>query len=61
MKQNYTKQMQTDKVLSELLHIADENIKRNGDTTLMSHIIEAMQVVEQQTGKLFVSKEASNV
>jgi|TARA_R100000482_G_C5126701_1_gene149150 hypothetical protein len=56
MKQNYTKQMQTDKVLSELLHIADEDIKRNGDTTLMSHIIEAMQVVEQQTGNLFAEK-----
>ena len=56
MKQNYTKQMQTDKVLSELLHIADEDIKRNGDTTLMSNIIEAMQVVEQQTGNLFVEK-----
>ena len=56
MKQNYTKQMQTDKVLSELLHIADENIKRDGDTTLMSHIIEAMQVVEQQTGNLFTKK-----
>lgn len=61
MKQNYTKQMQTDKVLSELLHIAGENIKHNGDTTLMNHIVEAMQVVEQQTGKLFVSKGASNV
>ena len=48
--------MQTDKVLSELLHIADEDIKRNGDTTLMSHIIEAMQVVEQQTGNLFAEK-----
>lgn len=60
MKQNYTKQMQTDKVLSELLHIADENIKRNGNTTLMNHIIEAMQVVEQQTGKLFVGKLGSN-
>ena len=48
--------MQTDKVLSELLHIANEDIKRNGDTTLMSHIIEAMQVVEQQTGNLFAEK-----
>ncbi len=56
MKQNYTKQMQTDKVLSELLHIADEKIKRNGDTTLMNHIIEAMQVVEHQTGSLFIEK-----
>tara|TARA_Y100000004_G_scaffold40320_1_gene43615 strand:- start:2384 stop:2584 length:201 start_codon:yes stop_codon:yes gene_type:complete len=56
MKQNYTKKMQTDKVLSELLHIANENIERDGDTTLMNHIIEAMQVVEQQTGKLFVGK-----
>ena len=49
--------MQTDKVLSELMHIANENIKRNGDVTLLNHIMEAMQIVEQQTGKLFVAKE----
>jgi hypothetical protein len=60
MKQNHTKQMQTDKVLSELLHIAGENIKTNGDVTLLNYIMEAMQVVEHETGKLFVSKEASN-
>lgn len=52
--------MQTDKVLSELLHIAGDNIKRNGDVTLMNQIMEAIQVVEHETGKLFVSKEASD-
>jgi len=60
MKQNYTRRMQTDKVLSELLHIAGDNIKRNGDVTLMNQIMEAIQVVEHETGKLFVSKEASD-
>ena len=60
MKQNYTRKMQTDKVLSELLHIANENIRLNGDTTLMNHIVEAMQVVEKQTGKLFIGSEVSN-
>ena len=60
MKQNYSRKMQTDKVLSELLHIANENIRHNGDTTLMNHIVEAMQVVEKQTGKLFIGSEANN-
>ena len=53
--------MQTNEVLSELLNIANGNIERDGDISLMSNIIEAMQIVEQNSGELFVPKEETRV
>ena len=61
MKQIKTRTMQTNEVLSELLNIANGNIERDGDISLMSNIIEAMQIVEQNSGELFVPKEETRV